>query len=88
MLANVPGVRRTLISLLGVGALVAMSSPVMAQDPPAIFDADATYRIAAHYGQTTEIDLEGYLADGVTGVTFSLKSCDSSRADYYSSASV
>ena len=88
VLANVPGLRRTLIALLGVGALVAMSSQVMAQDPPPIFDADAAYRIAAPYGITTEIDLEGYLADGVTGATFSLKACDSSRADYYSSASV
>ena len=53
-----------------------------------VFAADASYRILTRYGATTEILLSHYLADGVTGITFTLSSCDEWRGDYYSSAVV
>ena len=53
-----------------------------------VFAADASYRILTRYGATTEIVLSDYLADGVTGITFTLSSCDEWRGDYYSSAVV
>ena len=52
-----------------------------------VFIPDADYRILTIYGVNTDIDLADYLAEGVTA-TFALKSCDTSRADYYSTASV
>ena len=57
-------------------------------DMAQLFDAEATYRILTLYGRNTDIALSDYLADGVTGVTFALKSCDDSRDDYYDSATV
>ena len=57
-------------------------------DDAQIFDPDATYRVLTFYGSNTEIDLAGYLADGVTGITFTLESCDSARSDYYDSEAV
>ena len=53
-----------------------------------VFAADASYRILTRYGATTEIVLSDYLADGVTGITFTLSSCDGWREDYYDSAVV
>ncbi len=61
---------------------------VLPQNPTPVFDAGAEYRILTRYGSPTEIELADYLAAGVTGITFSLKSCDGSRADYYDSATV
>ena len=52
------------------------------------FSDSANYRILTRYGSTTEIELADYLAPGVTGITFALVSCDSSRADYYDTARV
>ena len=57
-------------------------------DDAQVFDPDAAYRVLTSYGSDTEIDLAGYLADGVTGITFTLESCDSARIDYYDSAAV
>ena len=57
-------------------------------DKSTVFAADASYRILTRYGATTEIVLSDYLADGVTGITFTLSSCDEWRGDYYSSAVV
>ena len=57
-------------------------------DKSIVFAADASYRILTRYGATTEILLSHYLADGVTGITFTLSSCDEWRGDYYSSAVV
>ena len=57
-------------------------------DKSIVFAADASYRILTRYGATTEILLSHYLADGVTGITFALSSCDEWRGDYYSSAVV
>ena len=53
-----------------------------------VFAADASYRMLTRYGATTEIVLSDYLADGVTGITFTLSSCDGWREDYYDSAVV
>ena len=53
-----------------------------------LFDAEATYRLLTRYGSPTEVELAEYLADGVTGVTFALESCDDTRSDYYDSAAV
>ena len=53
-----------------------------------LFDAEAMYRIFTRYGSPTEVELSEYLADGVTGVTFALESCDDTRSDYYDSAAV
>ena len=53
-----------------------------------VFATVASYRILTRYGATTEIVLSDYLADGVTGITFTLSSCDEWRGDYYSSAVV
>ena len=79
---------RAIAKLLGIVALLIMPGRVSAQDMTQIFDAEANYRILTRYGLTTEITLADYLATGVMGITFSLKSCDSTRADYYSTASV
>ena len=57
-------------------------------DKSTVFAADASYRILTRYGATTEIVLSDYLADGVTGITFTLSSCDGWRKDYYDSAVV
>ena len=43
-----------------------------------VFAEDANYRILTRYGSPTEIVLSDYLADGVTGITFTLW-----REDYY-----
>ena len=56
-------------------------------DKSMVFAADASYRILTRYGATTEILLSHYLAHGVTGITFTLSSCDVWR-DYYISAVV
>ena len=53
-----------------------------------IFDAGTGYNVLTRYGSTTEIELSDYLAAGATGITFTLTSCESSRADYYDSAAV
>ena len=53
-----------------------------------LFDAEATYRVLTRYGSPTEVELSEYIADGVTGVTFALESCDDTRSDYYDSAAV
>ena len=53
-----------------------------------VFAEDANYRILTRYGSPTEIVLSDYLADGVTGITFTLSSCDGWREDYYDSAVV
>ena len=60
----------------------------MADSTSSIFDAGASYRVFTRYGNTTEIVLADYLAAGATGITFTLKSCDSSQADYYSAVGV
>ena len=57
-------------------------------DKSTVFAADASYRILTHYGSPTEIVLADYLADGGTGITFTLSSCDEWRGDYYNSAIV
>ena len=57
-------------------------------DPPPYFDASATYRVLTRYGSSAEVVLADFLAEGVTDVSFSLHSCDDSRADYYDSATV
>ena len=49
-----------------------------------VFDPDATYRILTRYGRT-EVDLADYLADGVSGIAFTLSSCESTRSDSYDS---
>ena len=53
-----------------------------------IFDPDAQYSVLTSYGRTTQVTLAEYLLAAATGVTFTLKSCDSSRADYYQTAEV
>ena len=57
-------------------------------DKSTVFATVASYRILTRYGATTEIALSDYLADGVTGITFTLSSCDGWREDYYDSAVV
>ena len=52
-------------------------------DKSTVFATVASYRILTRYGATTEIVLSDYLADGVTGITFTLSSCDGWREDYY-----
>ena len=69
--------------LFATVALLITAGPAWA----AVFTPDADYRILTRYGVNTNIDLADYLAEGVTA-TFALKSCDTSRADYYSTASV
>ena len=43
---------------------------------PAVFDADASYRVLTHYRRTTELELTNYLAQSVSGISFTLSSCD------------
>ncbi len=57
-------------------------------DVAGYFDPDAEYRILTRYGSATEIALADFLADGISGVAFSLVSCDESRSDYYRSVAV
>ena len=57
-------------------------------DKSTVFAEDANYRILTRYGSPTEIVLSDYLADGVTGITFTLSSCDGWRDYYYDSAIV
>ena len=55
------------------------------------FLANANYRVFTAYGSTTEIELADYLdpeLTGTTSVSFTLASCDGSRADYYDTVSV
>ena len=70
--------------LFATVALLITAGPARAA---AVFTPDADYRILTIYGVNTNIDLAEYQAEGVTA-TFVLKSCDTSRADYYSTASV
>ena len=58
------------------------------KDSTSVFDADAAYRILTRYGSATEIDLSDFLSVGTSGITFALKSCDTSRSDYYDSVAV
>ena len=62
--------------------------PANSGDPPPYFDASATYRVLTRYSSSAEVVLADFLAEGVTDVSFSLLSCDDSRADYYDSATV
>ena len=73
------------LAVLLVGLL---TSPVPASAQTSIFDPDANYRILTRYGAATDIVLADYLADGVSGVTFSLESCDASRSNYYQAVAV
>ena len=61
-----------------------------AQDADPIFDDQDQYRVLTPYGLEKEIELDDYLASGVTAadVTFSLKTCDETRSDYYSAVSI
>ena len=67
-----------------VMAVIVRYFSVEARATPAtqIFDAGAGYNVLTRYGSTTEIELSDYLAAGATGITFTLTSCESSRADY------
>ncbi len=57
-------------------------------DVAGYFDPVAEYSILTQYGSATEIALADFLADGISGVTFSLVSCDESRSDFYRSVAV
>ncbi len=70
--------------LFATVALLITAGPARAEP---VFTPDADYRILTIYGVNTSIELADYQAEGVTA-TFVLKSCDTSRADYYSTASV
>ena len=72
----------------GGDASLTDSGPADSGDPPPYFDASATYRVLTRYGSSAEVVLADFLAEGVTDVSFSLHSCDDSRADYYDSATV
>ena len=65
-----------------------LTSPAPAWAQTDIFDPDADYRILTFYGAATDIVLADYLANGVSGVTFSLESCDASQNNYYQAAAV
>ena len=65
-----------------------MSKSTLQSDSVEVFDTGAGYRILTRYGSAAEIVLADYLATGVEGITFALKSCDDSRGDYYASAIV
>ena len=74
-----------------LGGRDGVSTSLFRQDnseSPLYFDAEEEYRVLTRYGNTSEIVLEDYLSQGVSGGNFSLQSCDSSRADYYDSADV
>ena len=77
-----------LVVALQMAALVLMALPTALGAQTPIFDSGADYRVPTTYGETTEIELADYLADGVTGVTFTLKSCDEGHEDYYDTARV
>ena len=70
--------------LFATVALLITAGPARAEP---VFTPDADYRILTIYGVNTSIELADYQAEGVTA-TFVLKSCDTSRADYYSTANV
>ena len=67
------------------------SSPVVPKrigNTPGYFRSDAEYSILTRYGNDTEVALADFLADGITGVTFSIVSCDEARSDFYRSVVV
>ena len=66
----------------------AMDSQTAKAETLVIFDPQAADRILTGYGGTTEIGLAPYVSPGVTGVSFSLKSCDESSSNYYDSVSI
>ena len=61
--------------------------PVFAQDAPPLWPDDPS-SLSTAYFSTTTIDLNTILAEGVTGATFHLDSCDDSRPDYYREVSL
>ena len=65
---------------LGISASVATQG---ANVDPQFFDADADYKLLTAYGSNTEVALADYLAEGISGITFTLDICDESSADYY-----
>ena len=69
----------------GVSARQSGTTPALSDS---VFDTGASYSVFTRYGSATEIALADYLVTGATGNTFTLKSCDDSRGDYYSSAIV
>ena len=80
-------VRRAAPPSVGPFSLTAQEATT-AGDSTLIFDADAAYRILTRYGSATKIDLSEFLSVGTSGITFALKSCDTSRSGYYDSVSV
>ncbi len=73
---------------LAANAPPSSSVPRSIVNPPQFFDATADYSILTGYGNPSEVLLSDFLTDGVSTVTFSLSSCDESRADYYRSVVV
>ena len=55
---------------------------------PHLFDPDANYRVLTRYGSSTTITLADFLPEAASNVSYTLDSCDGSRADYYNSAEV
>ena len=80
--------RILLVMLLSAATLLTGPRQASAQEVTTLFDTGANYSVPAGYGNTTVVDLSGFLASGVTGVTFTLASCDSARGDYYDSVVV
>ena len=73
---------------LAANAPSSSSVPRSIVNSPQFFDATADYSILTGYGNPSEVLLSDFLTDGVSNVTFSLSSCDESRADYYRSVVV
>ena len=80
-------VQRASPTSVGPVSLIAQEVTTV-KDSTSVFDADAAYRILTRYGSATEIDLSDFLSVGTSGITFALKSCDTSRSDYYDSVAV
>ena len=81
--------RSALAPLLAASTLLATPEQASAEMHP-LFDEDATHRVFTRYGGTTEVDLSGFLADGVdaASVTFSLSGICVNQSDYYSSIDI
>lgn len=81
--ANVDAVGAANASDAGSRSIIVSVAPQGSNVDPLLFDADADYTLLTRYGSNTEVALADYLAQGISGITFSLASCDDSHVDYY-----
>ena len=53
-----------------------------------VFDEDEDFHTQIVYGSSRSINLDDYLIDGVSNVTYEVTSCDADRADYFTTPEI